>query len=69
MLAPSFIISPVDEVYREYIFFVFIFSITRFVCVCVCVCACVHVCVFSIKDFSGTTGLGILKFGMTYCIV
>ena len=47
------IIPPVYEVYRGYI--VFAFSLMMFVCV--------SVNFFSVKDFSETTRLRILKFG------
>ena len=62
-------IPPVYEVYRGYI--VFAFSVRMFVCLSVCL----SVNFFSVKDFSETTGLRILKFGTNirydklYCVL
>ena len=57
-------ILPAYFVYRGYI--VFVFSVTMYVCLFVYE-------LFSVKDFSGTTGPKILKFGQTLgiscCIV
>ena len=58
------IIPPAYEEYRGYI--VFAFSVRMFVCM--------SVNFFSVKDFSGTTSLRILKFGTNirydklYCV-
>ena len=58
-LNPSLWISlyPQYEVYRGYI--VFAFSVIMFVCLSVCL----SVNFFSVKDFSATTWVRILKFG------
>ena len=50
---------PRYEVYRVYI--VFAFSVIMFVCLLVCLSVCKLF--FSVKDFSATTWVRILKFG------
>ena len=52
-----FFLNPRYEVYRGYI--VFVFSVIMFVCLSVCL----SVNFFSVKDFSATTWVRILKFG------
>ena len=60
--------TPVYEVYRGYV--VFVFSVTMFVCVFVCKLFFIYF----VKDFSGTTESRILKFGtnvgykLLYCV-
>ena len=56
-LSVSLFIIPRYEVYRGYI--VFAFSVIMFVCLFVCL----SVNFFSVKDFSATTWVRILKFG------
>ena len=60
MKSMQLFLYPWYEVYRGYI--VFVFSVTMFVCLFVCL----FVNFFSVKDFSATTGLKILKFGKAW---
>ena len=55
------IFNPRYEVYEGYI--VFAFSVIMFVYLSVCLSVCLFVNFFSVKDFSATTWVRILKFG------
>ena len=57
----SCFLYPRYEVYRGYI--VFAFSVIMFVCLSVYLSVCLSVNFFSVKDFSATTWVRILKFG------
>ena len=54
------LLYPRYKAYRGYI--VFAFSVIMFVCLFVCLSVCL-LTFFSVKDFSATTGVRILKFG------
>ena len=60
-LLSTLFLYPKYEVYRGYI--VFAFSVIMFACVFVGLSVCLSVNLFSVKDFSATTRLMILKFG------